>query len=362
MSNIIFSTTRQWNPGDEFILAGIRNLLREAGISHNPAIYNRNPEILQPYSELNFAKSIRRTFPGKNFLSSFVRLDMWDNSFKFGMSGKSFDACVIAGSPGWYGRESLPLYECVRENKIPVFFIGIGSHDQTSEALTRNVEKTHIADILSTAKLITTRDSVTLGALARYGAIRLPCPALLSVRTEKTIERVQKIALMYSTDRTVPNHKVPSKMFEKMVNAYRTIVERFGGKYEIEFVAHYIDEMVDYNERKLFELPLRYSFDSAEYAGIYGEFDLVIGPRVHGVGIAASMGVPGLHLGHDHRSETVEGFAAQTYSLDTLDTESFVRCVEGAIDGARLKSEELKRWKAKVKEEYMEKIKLAWGV
>lgn len=27
--NIVFSTTRQWNPGDEFILLGTINLLQE---------------------------------------------------------------------------------------------------------------------------------------------------------------------------------------------------------------------------------------------------------------------------------------------------------------------------------------------
>lgn len=39
--HILASTTRQWNPGDEFILLGVRNLIGEATWS----IFNRNPEI-----------------------------------------------------------------------------------------------------------------------------------------------------------------------------------------------------------------------------------------------------------------------------------------------------------------------------
>ena len=43
--NIVFSTTRQWNPGDEFILMGCINLLKQLGVDFNVLIYNRNPQI-----------------------------------------------------------------------------------------------------------------------------------------------------------------------------------------------------------------------------------------------------------------------------------------------------------------------------
>lgn len=36
--NIIFATTRQWNPGDEFILLGCINLLNETLGEFNPII------------------------------------------------------------------------------------------------------------------------------------------------------------------------------------------------------------------------------------------------------------------------------------------------------------------------------------
>lgn len=45
--NILVSTTRQWNPGDEFILLGslniMKNILGKDNI--NTIIFNRNPDI-----------------------------------------------------------------------------------------------------------------------------------------------------------------------------------------------------------------------------------------------------------------------------------------------------------------------------
>ena len=44
--NILISTTRQWNPGDEFIMMGALCILKNLyGDILNPIIYNRNPDI-----------------------------------------------------------------------------------------------------------------------------------------------------------------------------------------------------------------------------------------------------------------------------------------------------------------------------
>ena len=41
----IFSTTRNYNPGDEFILFGIQNVLEEIIGPFNTVYYNRNPAV-----------------------------------------------------------------------------------------------------------------------------------------------------------------------------------------------------------------------------------------------------------------------------------------------------------------------------
>ena len=55
----------------------------------------------------------------------------------------------------------------------------------------------------------------------------------------------------------------------------------------------------------------RHSYDSKDYLDIYKKFDLVIGPRVHGIGMSASMGIPGILIAHDMRGDTGKGFMAK---------------------------------------------------
>jgi hypothetical protein len=52
--NILFSTTRQSNPGDEFIFFGVRNLLGEKNIRFNTVVYNRHPTIRPCRREMLF--------------------------------------------------------------------------------------------------------------------------------------------------------------------------------------------------------------------------------------------------------------------------------------------------------------------
>ena len=46
--NVVFSSTRQWNPGDEFIQFGCQNLMSNL-INFNSILFNRNPQIRGSY-------------------------------------------------------------------------------------------------------------------------------------------------------------------------------------------------------------------------------------------------------------------------------------------------------------------------
>lgn len=83
----------------------------------------------------------------------------------------------------------------------------------------------------------------------------------------------------------------------------------YKNKFHFEFICHYIDELADFRQ----DFPdgvCHYSYDSKEYLEIYHQFDLVVGPRVHGIGIAASMGIQGISIQHDARADTCHGFMA----------------------------------------------------
>lgn len=60
-----------------------------------------------------------------------------------------------------------------------------------------------------------------------------------------------------------------------------------------------------------------YSYDAKDYEEIYNHFDLVVGGRVHGIGMSASLGIPGIMIKHDNRSNTTDGFLAESVPIGT---------------------------------------------
>ena len=73
------------------------------------------------------------------------------------------------------------------------------------------------------------------------------------------------------------------------------------------FIAHYIDDLRLCNE---LGWECFYSFSARDYFEMYDACDLVISPRVHGCGMAASLGIPSIAIPHDGRISTVSGFGA----------------------------------------------------
>ena len=65
------------------------------------------------------------------------------------------------------------------------------------------------------------------------------------------------------------------------------------------------------------DIDINYSYDSKDYIDIYNKFDLVIGGRVHGIGMSASLGIPGIMIKHDSRSSTTDGFLATSINIGT---------------------------------------------
>ncbi|MFC3912956.1 polysaccharide pyruvyl transferase family protein [Pseudaeromonas sharmana] len=311
--NIVFSTTRQWNPGDEFILMGCMNLLRKHLGDFNPVIYNRNPQIRRARRH-DFVKKIDNLL-GRDFIEKFL-----DNSVKDRLPMDYADMVVFAGSPEWRGLRMNKLYRSILEYQLPTLFLGIG----TSGRFT--FDETHFtADemrVFKAAKLITCRDEDTRLSLSPLPVHQIPCPALFSSREQRVVKQVKRIGLIYGTKSAVACNNVSDATHDYLMRIYNHILQQYGNQYEIEFVAHYIDELSPFQQ----DFPgqtLRYSFDSRDYLDIFGRYDLVIGHRVHGIGMSASQGTPGIMIAHDPRASTVKGFRAAMVpvgeALSTLD-------------------------------------------
>jgi hypothetical protein len=340
--NVVFSTTRQWNPGDEFILMGCINLLREHLGDFNPIIFNRNPQTRRA-RKYDIIKGIDK-LAGKDFVEKFL-----DNSVKERPPLDYADLVVFAGSPEWRGRRMVKLYESILEFDIPAIFLGIGTSG------TFSFNDTHFTsaeqEVFKRARLITTRDSTTMNGLQPLETHQLPCPALLSSHDERTVKSVKRIGLIYGTDSAVASNNVSAKTYRYMMDMYRQILEEFGSETEIEFVSHYIDELSPFRS----DFPgqaLRYSYDAKDYLDIYGRYDLVIGYRVHGIGISASMGIPGIMISHDPRAATVKGFKSEMVDVGTPYSQ-LRESIHDAMQDIESKSRALQAHKAKTRAEYL---------
>lgn len=134
----------------------------------------------------------------------------------------------------------------------------------------------------------------------------------------------------------------------KFINhLYKGIIEEFSAHCEVEIMCHYIDELPE--AQRLFpECAVRYDYDAARYLDLYRSYDLVIGPRVHGIGAAASVGVPGILIAHDGRADTVQGFQAHvlTSSNDLSRVKEAIDEITATAAGLLDRASKLRRHKA----------------
>lgn len=349
MINIIYSATRQWNPGDEFILMGVERLINEVLGAHNGILYNRNPQIRPDFTAIK-KKKISRFFLKSLYQKLIDNKGFLDNSFKPNGLGENVDYVIFAGSPEWYGSRLAELYSIILQNNIPTIFLGLGIADKIDLAKFTSDEK----KVLEKAKFISCRDEYCTQALEDFDSRFLPCPALFSSPHEKFISKVKKIGLIYGTDKAVAANNISIETDAYMKKIYAQLLEQYSGQYEFEFIAHYIDEVdqfyKDYPNGKL-----RYSYKSDVYVDIFKDYDLVIGHRVHGIGLCASIGIPGIMIAHDRRADTVKGFLAKMIPLGTS-YDDFNIVFQETINNITQKNTDLLEYKSVVKKQYIDTL------
>src|SRR5579863_2435582 len=114
--NLLVSTTRLWNPGDDFISYGVRRLIESVpGNEINFHLWNRNPDR---------AKDLTTDWGFRDGMMSNVATIT---------SLSLMDAIVLAGTPHWAGGMLQPIYEHLLANpQKPCFAIGLGSYGPLS--------------------------------------------------------------------------------------------------------------------------------------------------------------------------------------------------------------------------------------
>lgn len=349
---IVYSATRQWNPGDEFILFGTINIMNACLGKHNTLLYNRHPEIHPLAGEGQFRRFRLETSVAElNSILSLekdLRLGFYDNSVKFDSRLDYVDYAVIAGSPECFNARVYNLYEHVLKNSLPLLLLGVGYLDP--------IINPKILDVLSQAHLITVRSLDLIDSFAKLGfnVHYLPCPALLAVPPgeEKKVEKVKKIGLVFalSAKDTVLSQYIDEQVYDYMLDLYRFLIQKNRDRYEFIAICHYIDEL-SFASRFFaeFSVPVHYAFDAKDYFDIYRTCDIVISPRVHGCGLASSFGIPSINISHDFRAATTEGF--KSARISPKDSFCFVEEIIREIEASSL-NEELISYKHMVFEKY----------
>ena len=284
--NLLFSTTRQWNIGDEFISFGTKNIIKAAGIDFNSIIYNRNPQVcpLRWTDHFSWA-GIKRP---------------QENSLMKSIPGL-VDAAVIAGSPEWRGgRRAGPLLDMIIRQNLPTAFVGIGSASPFSL-------KGPILEVMrKQSRLVICRDQQTHESISRYiKAHLLPCPSIYAFGNHNApppTPSITRIAIIIQDSET-QWQRVPKATSEWLLEQTAKLSE----KYEVRMIGHFIDD-VALARRK--GLDIWYSGDSNDYPAFLKDCQLVISPRVHACGLASALGIPSICVQHDGRAETAAMFGS----------------------------------------------------
>lgn len=160
--NILISTTTNWNHGDQFILLGVKNVLKNIVSDVNYIYYDRNPNNMIDYPN---DQRMREGLRG-GFMNNPINWDI-------------IDAVVLAGSPEFLHHPLAPIYEgLLNHPEIPLLVIGVGYSEPyfilpLTDAETTVLKRSNTLIISRQQEL-----SVRLSELISKEVHTLPCPAL----------------------------------------------------------------------------------------------------------------------------------------------------------------------------------------
>lgn len=161
--NILISTTTNWNPGDSWILLGVKNILKHIFLeTPNYIHYDRNPNNMIDW-------------PNNQNMKVGLHGNFMNNPIDWGL----IDMVVLAGSPEFLHHPLAPIYDGLAEHpEIPLWAIGVG---YTEPEFVLPLTENEITVLKRESTLIIVRQkelAARLGDLLDRAVYILPCPAL----------------------------------------------------------------------------------------------------------------------------------------------------------------------------------------
>ncbi|PKN68145.1 MAG: hypothetical protein CVU57_00545 [Deltaproteobacteria bacterium HGW-Deltaproteobacteria-15] len=335
MKNVLFATVRQGNCGDEFILFGTQNIISSLQPGYNSIIVNKNSEVCR---RLLFRfRNLNIQVPGMEKPVTlnleelcFKNRPLEDNSFADYYSLDFIDAVVFAGTPEWIAYKLLPLYQKLETYKGPILFLGLGFHEGFDDGKAYPGLNDVYKRIHKRADVFIVRDRLLMDYVTpEIQATLLPCPALFSSETQRQRTSVRKIGISLQAKE---GDAVVNFVSRETYAFGLRLVEAISNHYDVEVVCHWIEDLICLRKDLGDKYVLRYSYDAKDYLKIYDQYDLVISTRVHGAGMAASLGIPSFTISHSARTDTVNGFLSHVITPDD-DPELIVDRIAGMDPG-----------------------------
>ena len=346
----IFFTTRTYNPGDEFILFGIQNLLHEIIGPFNTVFYNRNPAVQN--FRMTFDKEATVGTQTANWYQTLRdHFSERENSWAPELGLDFADFVAFAGTPEWVGRMVEPLTATLDHFNGPILYLGLGSVEI--------MDRSTFADLLDSdqkalnkAALITVRDSSAANFLNSLSPHVLPCPSLFAAEGKRR-DTKHRIAISLQGTANINTQRIDPAVRDYMV----ALLDRLNGQHACSVIAHYIDELPELTRLLPPGIEVIYHADSMSYLQTYDAFDLVVTTRVHGAGLAAALGIPAFVIAHSHRSQTAEGFLAESVNPNEENVDDVIERIK-KFD-IKTRSQELIDHQQKTRKTYLDLLRPA---
>lgn len=226
-----------------------------------------------------------------------------DNSFYLDDPG-AVDYLVIAGSPEWrIGARMEDLFRFVLKNRVPCAFLAVGAGSGGAFSIEDKAHHLLRRVLDERCELVTVRDEAAFEALRAHDPQLVPCTALFSSKTQRQRAGEGGIGLVFQNC-TQRFNSVRPEAHQYLVAQYRRLMEERSG---CRVICHTGADFLA--ARQAFpEADVRYSAFAEDLEAIFDPCQIVVGPRVHGAGLAASLGIPNILVRHSARGLTGWGF------------------------------------------------------
>lgn len=366
MNKITFISTKKINPGDEFILKGIFNLLKynqnsnhtilnkhkpfiETKIFNNKGEYRLNWRITK---YLILLMNILSNLVNRNELKAKTVIHAGQPFFyRF----KSYFFKITTFNSLWY----LNFYRFKSFSKnTKLFLIALGttvySEEQFNSILNSKSFINKVKKLGDRANLITTRDLKTKLIFDKAGidSEYLPCTAFFSA-SEKNLNDKNEYILLNFMKNGSNSYKELDTDQTKWEKEIITMVSKLENQsIPIKFISHSLEDY--YFQKKLFpNYENFYSDNSEEFYKIYEDSVGGIFNRIHGAFLSLSNLKPTICINQDSRIEMFKILNVKTFKTSEITADEVVSSFINLIDNYSTNKDNLMELKTKYKSRYI---------